>query len=102
MGMLLEVVIICAAGMMSGEHGRRYLLGEGAWVFWAAMITSFTIVLAPVCYPKLLHHAPQKHAVLLLFGAATGTTVMYAALQYPASSVLFVAGLTASTTLALC
>ena len=99
--MLLEVAAICAAGMASPARTQNYLLGEGGWIFYAAVIVSFAIVLSFFCKPSMLYDVPTKYVVLLVFGAAMGVMCMYATIQYTVASVLLAAGLTASNTIVL-
>ena len=100
--MLLEVACICVLGMRSSPHTQKYLLGQGAWIMWSAVIVSFAVLLSFFCHPSLMYHVPQKYIVLGVFGASNGVLCMYATMQYTTASVLMVTGLTASVTLVLC
>ena len=99
--LLLLVAVICAAGMGSSDETQAYLVGRGRWMFYLAVAVSFAIVLSYFCSSSMLHRFPHKYVGLVVFGAAIGVQCMYATLQYTASSVLMVAGITASAALVL-
>ena len=101
MALLALVAAICAAGMTAGDRAQAYLLGQGGWIFYMAVIVSFAIVLSFFCFKSLLYEVPHKYVTLVIFGIAIGIQCMYATLYYTASSVLMVAGLTASAILVL-
>ena len=100
--LLLLTACICGAGMASSDKTQNYLLGEGQWILWLSIISSFAILISFFCFPSIFYHSPQKYFSLLLFGASLSTMCMYATIQYKVSSVLLVAGLTASSTSVLC
>ena len=99
--LLALVAAICAAGMTAGDRTQAYILGQGGWIFYMAVIVSFAIVLSFFCFKSLLYEVPHKYVTLVIFGIAIGIQCMYATLYYTVSSVLMVAGLTASATLVL-